>query len=137
MNRIRVWPHAVLLVLGIAIIAASAAFFWKKYEPSASAKSLPNAARIEKVDGQVAINHSLDNSSNTQWIAATPNSPISVGDRLYTRENSRGEIAFTGRNFATVDANTSLDLLELSNQKTQVALREGSGLFDIGSLGSG
>src|SRR5437867_647781 len=137
MNRIRLWPQAILIVFGIAMVAGAATFFWRKYEPTASAKTLPNAARIERVDGQVAINHSLDNSSNDQWIAATANAPISVGDRLYTRENSRTDIAFTGRNFATVDANTSLDVLDLSNQRTQVALREGSALFDVGSLGSG
>ena len=137
MNRIRLWPQAILIVFGIAMVAGAAVFIWRKYEPTASAKTLPNAARIERVDGQVAINHSLDNSSNNQWTAATANAPITVGDRLYTRENSRSEIAFTGRNFATVDANTSLDILDLSNERTQVALREGSALFDVGSLGSG
>ena len=137
MNRIRVWPHAVLIVLGIAILAGAAVLLWRRYEPSAAAKALPNAARLERVQGQVAINHSLDNTANAEWIAATANAPISVGDRIYTRENSRTDIAFTGRNFATVDANTSLDVLDLSNQRTQVALREGAALFDIGSLGSG
>jgi len=137
MNHIRVWPHAVLIIAGIAIAAAAGVFLWKKYEPGASAQNLPNAARIERVDGQVAVNHSLDNTANGQWITATPNAPISVGDRLYTRENSRTDIAFTGRNFATVDANTSLDVLDLSRNRTQVALREGSSLFDVGSLSSG
>ena len=137
MDRIRVWPHAILIVLGFALIAGAAAMLWTKYERSAEAKALPNAARIERVDGQVGLNHSLDNASGNQWIAATPNTPISVGDRLYTRDNSRSEIAFTGRNFASVDANTSLDVLDLSNQRTQLALRDGSALFDVGSLGSG
>jgi FecR protein len=137
MNRIRVWPYAILIILGIAIVAGAAVFFWRKYEPSAAAKGVATAARIERVDGQVAINHSLDNTSNSQWLAASANAPITVGDRLYTRDNSRSEIAFTGRNFATVDANTALDILDLSNQRTQVALREGSALFDVGSLSSG
>ena len=137
MNRIKFWPHAVLIFLGIAIVAASGVLLWRKYEQTASAKTLPNAARIERVDGQVAINHSLDNNSNQQWFAANVNSPVSVGDRVYTRENSRTEIAFTGRNFATADPNTSLDILDLTNQRTQVALRDGSALFDVGSLGSG
>jgi hypothetical protein len=126
-----------LIVVGIAIVAAAGVFLWKKHEPTASAQTLPNAARLQRVDGQVAVNHSLDNTSNQQWIQATPNAPVSVGDRLYTRENSRTDIAFTGRNFATVDSNTSLDVLELSRNRTQVALREGSALFDVGSLSSG
>src|SRR5262249_38268821 len=59
-----------------------------------------------------------------------------VGDRIYTRENSKTEIAFTGRNFATVDSNTSLDILDLVQGRTQVALRNGSAMFEVGSIGS-
>src|SRR6266571_108996 len=137
MNRIRFWPLGALAVLAIAIVAAIAAALLLKYQPSAQAGSLPNAARIERVDGQVGINQSTDNSAIGQWIEATANMPVGVGNRIYTKENSRTEIAFTGRNFATVDANTSLDVLELSQARTQVALREGSALFDTGSVSSG
>jgi uncharacterized protein DUF6600/FecR-like protein len=132
MNRIKLWPHGILIVLAFATVAAITAALWTKYERSADAKALPNAARIERVEGQVGVSQSLD-TSNTQWIAAKANSPITVGDRIYTRENSRSQIAFTGRNFATVDANTALDVLDLSAQRTQVALRNGSALFDVGS----
>ncbi|HYR75596.1 MAG TPA: DUF6600 domain-containing protein [Pyrinomonadaceae bacterium] len=137
MNRIRIWPHGILIVLGFAAIAAIGAALWVRYERTAEAKSLPNAARIDRVHGQVGVNHSLDNSASNDWTEATQNTPISVGDRVYTRDNSGAEIAFTGRNFATLDPNTSLDVLDLSNQRTQIALRNGSGLFDVGSLGSG
>src|SRR5207247_2386616 len=137
MNRIKIWPHTVLIVLAFAAIAGIAAAIWIRYERSAQARVLPNAARIERVNGQVGLNQSLDNATNSQWMEATPNTPITVGDRVYTRDNSRIQIAFTGRNFATLDANTSLDVLELSNQRNQLALREGSALFDVGSLPSG
>src|SRR5260370_10985858 len=130
MNRIKVWPHGVLVILGCAVIAGAAALLFTRYQRSAEAKSLPSAARIERVDGQVGVNRSLDNSSNAQWIAASPNTPISVGDRLVTRNNSRSEIALTGRDFATLDPNSSLDVLDLSKQRTQLALRDGSALFD-------
>lgn len=137
MNRIRIWPHGVLIVLGFAVIAAIGAGLWVKYERTAKAESLPNAARIDRVHGQVGVNHSLDNKAANDWIEATQNTPVSVGDRVYTRDNSGAEIAFTGRNFATLDANTSLDVLDFSNQRTQIALRNGAGLFDVGSLASG
>src|SRR5216117_3709462 len=99
MSRIKLWPHGTLIILGVAILSFAAVFIWRRYEPKASAKTLPNAARLERVQGQVAINHSLDSTANGQWLAGTVNSPVSVGDRLYTRENSRTDIAFTGRNF--------------------------------------
>jgi hypothetical protein len=136
MKRINIWPHATLVV-GCALIAAMIAVFWTRYERSAHASALPNAARIERVEGQVGLNHSNDSATNSEWIAATANTPISVGDRVYAKDSSRAEVAFTGRNFATIDANTSLDVLDLSNQRTQVALRDGSALFDVGSIASG
>ena len=137
MNKIKIWPHGALIVAAFAILTAIGAALWVKYERTAEAKDVPNAARLDRVHGQVGINHSTDNSASNDWIAATQNTPVSVGDRVYTRDNSGAEIAFTGRNFATLGANTSLDVLDLSNQRTQVALREGSALLDLGSLGSG
>jgi hypothetical protein len=136
--KIKIWPQATLILLGCAIAAGVGAIAWTKYEQTAEARALPNAARIERVDGQVGLNHSLDASSTkAEWIEATANTPITIGDRVYARDNSRSEIAFSGRNFATIDANTSLDILDLSQQRTQVALRDGSALFDIGSISSG
>ena len=137
MDRMKLWPHGALIILAGAIIAAVAALLFTRYERTASAKEAPLAARVERVDGQVGLNRSLDQSQNAQWVEATANTPISVGDRVITRDNSRTDIAFTGRNFATLQANTSLDVLELSNQKNQLALRQGSALFDVGSLPSG
>jgi len=137
MDRMKLWPHGTLIIIAGAIIAAVAALLFTRYERTASAKEMPQAARIERVDGQVGLNRSLDQSQNAQWVEATANTPISGGDRVITRDNSRTDIAFTGRNFATLQANTSLDVLELSNQKNQLALREGSALFDVGSLPSG
>jgi hypothetical protein len=137
MNRIRMWPHGALIILAFAVIGAIGALLWTKYERKAEASSLPNAARLERVEGQVGVNQSTDNSNNGEWITATPNMSVTVGDRIYTKQNSRTQIAFTGRNVATVDANTSLDVLDLSAERTQVALRDGSALFDVGSLSSG
>src|SRR5258705_76048 len=70
-------------------------------------------------------------------LAKTANQPFSVGDRIYTRENSHASLAFTGRNFARLDPNTGLDVLELSDDRTQLALRDGSAIFDVGYLDPG
>jgi len=131
------WPHGAIIIAVCAAVGAIGALLWTKYERKAEASALPNAARVERVEGQVGVSQSGDNSTNGQWITATPNMSVSVGDRIYTKQNSRTQIGFTGRNVATVDANTSLDVLDLSEQRTQVALREGSALFDVGSISSG
>src|SRR5881394_1728214 len=136
MNRIRMWPHGALIILAFAAIGAVGALLWARYERKAEASALPNAARIERVDGQVGVSQAAENSTNSEWVAATPNMPVTVGDRIYTKQNSKTQIGFTGRNLATVDANTSLDVLDLSEARTQVALREGSALFDVGSISS-
>src|SRR5216683_7876115 len=141
MNNIRVWPHLTIVAVLCALIAGGAVALWVKHEQTVSAEALPNAARIQRVDGEVALNNGLANNqangADTQWIAATPNQPFSVGDRIYTRENSHASLAFTGRNFARLYPNTLLDVLSLADDRTQLALRDGSAIFDLGYLAPG
>ena len=54
-----------------------------------------------------------------------------------TRENSHASLAFTGRNFARLNPNTSLDVIALNDRRTQLALRDGSAIFDVGYLAPG
>jgi hypothetical protein len=144
MKEIKVWPHVTILAILVALVAALGTAFYLKHEQNVQAEALPNAARIQRVDGEVALSNSLDANGNqvtdeadAQWVAATPNQPFSVGDRIYTRENSHASLAFTGRNFARLNPNTALDVLELSDNRTQLALRDGSGIFDVGYLNPG
>jgi len=138
MNRIKVWPHLTIVAVVVALIAGLGVAFWMKHEPTTSAAELPYAARIQRVDGEVAFSNGLPNTdatdANTQWIAATANQPFSEGDRIYTRDNSRASLAFSGRNFARLDPNTSLDVVSLNDRRTQLALRDGSAMFDVGYL---
>jgi hypothetical protein len=138
MDRIKIWPHLTIVALAIALVAGLGVAFWMKHEPTASAAELPYAARIQRVDGDVAFSDSLPNTdandADTQWIPATPNQPFSVGDRIYTRDNARTSLAFSGRNFARLDPNTSLDVVSLGDNRTQLALRDGSAIFDVGYL---
>src|ERR1041384_3519518 len=138
MNNLKVWPHLTIVALVCAIAAGVGVGLWMKHEQTASAKALPNAARIQRVEGDVALDNSVaGNTSSDQWIAATENQPFSVGDRIYTRDNSRASLAFTGRNFARLNPNTSLDVIALDDARTQLALRDGSAVFDVGYLNSG
>ena len=142
MNNLKVWPHLAIIAIVIAIVAGVGVAWWMKREPAASAKEVPNAARIQRVEGDVAVSNAQEaaegaNAGSDQWIAATANQPFSVGDRIYTRENSRASLAFTGRNFARLNPNTSLDVLTLEDRRTQLALRDGGAIFDVGYLGQG
>ena len=137
MNNLKVWPHLTIVAVVCAVLAGVGVGLWMKHEQTASANALPNAARIQRVDGEVALNNTnAGNAENEQWIPATENQPFSVGDRIYTRENAHASLAFTGRNFARLNPNTSLDVLALNDDRTQLALRDGSAIFDVGYLDS-
>jgi FecR protein len=137
MKHIKLWPH-VTVALIVAIAAGIGVALYLRHEQTAQAESLPNAARIQRVEGEVALNNSLnDQNENTQWIAAVPNQPFSVGDRIYTRDKSRASVAFSGRNFARLEPNTALDVIALRDDATQLALRDGSAIFDVGYLAPG
>jgi hypothetical protein len=138
MKNIKVWPHLVIVAVICAVAAGVGVGLWMRHEQTASAAALPNAARIQRVEGEVALNNTdAANTDSEQWIPATANQPFSVGDRIYTRDNSRASLAFTGRNFARLNPNTSLDVLSLADRRTQLALRDGSAFFDVGYLNSG
>jgi len=139
LNNLKVWPHLTIVAVIIALVAGVGVGWWVRHDQTASAKELPNAARIQKVDGQVLLNNSGANTAPTDqnWLAATVNQPFTVGDRIYTRDNSHASLAFTGRNFARLNPNTSLDILSLADQRTQLALRDGSAVFDVGYLQPG
>ena len=130
MNNLKVWPHLAIIAIVVAIAAGLGVAWWLKGgEPTASANEIPNAARIQRVEGDVALSNTQDantaNASSEQWIAAVENQPFSVGDSIYTRDNSRASLAFSGRNFARLNPNTSLDVLTLNDRRTQLALRDG------------
>jgi len=132
------WPRLALIALLCAGLGAAVAGFWVSRERKADETLVMGAARVERVDGVVGLDRLLeDDGLESEWAEVTPNTPISAGDRLYAGEDSRASLAFTGRNFARLDPATSLDVLALSDRRTQLALREGSAVFEIGELDDG
>jgi hypothetical protein len=135
-NGIKVWPHMTAVFLIFAALGGVAAALWMRHEPKAQALAVPHAARVERVDGEVGLSRDLDaDASDVEWVELTPNTPLTTGDRVYAREDSRASLAFTGRNFARLEPDSSLDVLSLSDRRTQLALRQGSAIFDLGALG--
>ncbi|HEV2765304.1 MAG TPA: hypothetical protein VGV38_20140, partial [Pyrinomonadaceae bacterium] len=121
---------AVVFVV-FAALGGVAAALWMRHEPKAEALTLPRAARVRRVDGEVGLNRRPDaEDPEAQWVELTPNTPLTDGDRLYVREDSRASIDFTGRNFARLEPDSALDVVSLSDRRTQLALREGSAIFD-------
>jgi hypothetical protein len=138
MNQVKLWPHLTIVFVIFAALGVGAAVLWIRHEPTAEALALPSVARIERVEGDVGLHRNLNaNATDEQWIEVTPNTPITTGDRLYARDNSSASVAFTGRNFARIEPNSSIDVVSLADRRTQLALREGSAIFNIGALAPG
>jgi hypothetical protein len=151
------------LALGVLLAGAAASQWGCGAKQDASAQgtdnAVPLAARVDRLDGDVGIarqSDSPDNNQNsnqnsnqssspnvgqtqadTNWAKAGVNAPVSTGSRVYVKQGSHAAIAFSGRNYARLNPNTSLDVLSLSQRRTQLALREGSGVFDVGALAPG
>ena len=134
MNTIKLWPHAAVIAIVVALAAGAGVWLYQRHTQNVEASALPDAARIQRVDGPVALTNSVDSND---WRAAGMNEPFSVGDRIYTRENSRASLAFNSRNYAQLNPNTALDAIVLTDDRTQLALRDGSAMFDVGYLPSG
>ncbi|MET0623238.1 MAG: DUF6600 domain-containing protein [Pyrinomonadaceae bacterium] len=137
-NGIKLWPHLTVVFFIFAALGGVAAALWMRHEPKTQALAMPRAARVERVDGEVGLSRDLDadaGADDVEWIELMPNTPLTEGDRVYARQDSRASLAFTGRNFARLEPDSSLDVLSLSDRRTQLALREGSAIFDLGALG--
>lgn len=126
-------PVAIIGALAIVIAGAGAALLVTRDHSEANTDAIqPYAARLDRVDGSVGLARAEDKQPD--WAEATVNTPVTVGDRIYARDNSRASIALTGHDYVRLNPLTSLDVLSLQNRRTQLALRSGSALFDVGSL---
>jgi hypothetical protein len=134
MKTIKLWPHAAVTAILVAVVAGAGVWLYQRHSQNVEAAALPDAARIQRVDGQVAL---TDASNTNDWRAAGMNEPFSVGDRIYTRDNSHASLAFNSRNYAALNPNTALDAIVLTDDRTQLALRDGAAMFDVGYLPSG
>ena len=88
MNRFKLWPHGALVVAACALVTALGVYFWMKHEQTASAQELPFAARIQRVDGEVAFSDDRVNTdANQDWTAATANHSLKAieSTRVKTR----------------------------------------------------
>jgi hypothetical protein len=182
----------IVLLIGAASVGV-AAFLILKTEKTAQAETLqPLAARVAQADGNVAINHQLDNqdssaqgpaasttaapqqqpstlpteqpasptsdlpptgagtasqpppnqssdsgSQNTDWNQAGTNTPVTVGDQIYVPQGAKAGIALSGRRYVRLDSGASLDVLSMSPNRTQLALRDGAATFDVGDFHAG
>ena len=145
MSNRRIAPISIVVfVIGAAALVGAALLIWLR--PGLNGKNsveandaIPFAARMDRIDGDVGI--ARQTSPEVQpyqgWSKTTLNAPVSLGDRIYVKSGSKAAIAFSGRTYARLNPETALDVVALTQGRTQLALRQGTCEFAVGDLDSG
>ena len=133
LSKIRPSTALVGALIGIVVIAATVLLLTRGGS-KAEASVQPFAARVDRVDGSVGIARIKADNNQLEWSEATVNTPVSIGDRIYARDGANAAIALSGHNYVRLNPDTAVDVLTLTDRRTQVALRNGSALFDVGAL---
>jgi hypothetical protein len=89
------------------------------------------AGRIGYVEGSV----SFQPGGEGDWVTAVPNRPLTVGDNLWVDRDSRAEIQI-GSTSIRLAPETSITILNLANEVTQLRLSLGSVIFRVRHFGS-
>ena len=89
-------------------------------------------ARISYLDGNV----SFQPSGTEDWAAAAKNRPVTVGDKLWTDQDSRAELQ-AGQASLHVGSMTALSFLNLDEGITQVRIAEGALNFRVREMREG
>src|SRR4030095_6186365 len=97
MAKVKTVPKTLTLVSLIAAIClVSVACHGNNAEGdktvAASTDVMPLAARIDRLDGEVGVDrptedNTQNNTDDSDWVKASINSPVSVGSRVYVKDN--------------------------------------------------
>ena len=115
---VRLLPVLVVAVAGARAIAQS--------DPPS------RVGRLNHSEGAVVYAPTGDN----EWTDASPNRPLTRGDRLWTDKRSRAEVQ-VGSSAVRLDGQTHLEILALDDQSAQLSLTQGSVYLRIRSLPEG
>jgi hypothetical protein len=89
-------------------------------------------ARLSYIDGSV----SFQPGGQGEWGAATRNRPVTIGDKIWSDNNSRAELQ-AGQASIHVSSMTALSFLNLDDQTTQMRLAEGTIHFRVREMREG
>src|SRR6266404_2319213 len=110
-------PKTVLLFLVLVVSFLSA------FSAAALADDDPpgRVARLNYMQGSV----SFQPGGESDWVQASPNRPLTTGDKLWTDRNSRGELHI-GSTALRLSSETGISFLNLDDRTIQIQLAQGS-----------
>ena len=104
--------RAFAFVFGVAMLAFSG---WANADPPS------RVARLGYLSGPV----SFSPAGETDWVQASVNRPLTIGDRLWVDDGARAEIQLGGA-IVRIDGDSAVSLLNLDDHITQLQLSQGS-----------
>ena len=103
------------------------------YDASDTSQDPPTrVARLSYLEGSV----SFQPNGQGDWGAATRNRPVTVGDKIWSDNNSRAELQ-AGQTSIHLGSMTALSFLNLDEQTTQMRLAEGTINFRVREIRQG
>jgi len=81
----------------------------------------PGVARLSVIQGNV----STQRGDNGEWVAATVNTPVAVGDRVSTGPDGRAEIQLDSANVIRLSSNTTVKVANITRENIQVQVGQG------------
>src|SRR5258705_11968195 len=100
-------------ILALALVACATATY---------ADPPSRVGRVNYINGAVSF---APAEAPDQWVQATPNRPLTSGDRLWADNNGRAEL-HVGSTALRMAAQTSLDVLNLDDHILQLRLAQGA-----------
>jgi len=130
MNKKRVFLSIAAVLAGILLSLQAALAQEPPPDQQAPAQDPPTrVARLSYSVGSV----SFQPGGEGDWVTAVRNRPLTTGDNLWADKDSRAELQI-GSTSIRIDAETSITLLEVDDDTTQIRLSQGSILFRIRHL---
>ena len=105
----------------LRIFALLAGVALSAFSGGACADPPSRVARLGYMSGAVSLSPAGDND----WIEAPPNRPLTTGDRLWVDDDARAELQ-TGGALVRMNGGTSVSVLNLDDEITQLQLTQGS-----------
>ncbi|HEX4003391.1 MAG TPA: DUF6600 domain-containing protein [Candidatus Acidoferrales bacterium] len=81
----------------------------------------PGVARLSVMQGNV----STQRGDNGEWVAATANTPVAVGDRVSTGPDGRAEIQLDSANVIRLSNNATIKIANITRENIQVQVGQG------------
>lgn len=123
MQRHALHLRVLALVAGLALLAFSG---WASADPPS------RVARLGYTTGAV----SFSPAGEDDWVQATINRPLTLGDRLWSDAGSRAEIQ-VGAAMVRMNADTGISILNLDDRVAQLQLTQGRLNVRVRRLGAG